>query len=364
MVSVTLENLTKKFGETTAVEDLNLEIEDKEFLVLLGPSGCGKTTTLRLICGLEVPTAGHVYLDGRDVTHAHPKDRKMSMVFQSYALYPHMTAFDNIAFPLKIKKSGKEEIRRRVKSVAQLLGIEHLLDRKPRALSGGEAQRVALGRAIIMEPEVFLMDEPMSNIDAKLRVYLRGEIKKLQRDLQITTVYVTHDQIEAMTMADRVAVISNGRLQQVSPSLELYTDPKNSFVAGFIGSPPTNLIDCSIIEREGKLLLDAGAFTVDVSELLDVLRNRAAGSQLILGVRPEHIHIVQQKVERKPDFTANVFIIEPLGLETIVTLKADERLILARAPSDFRANIGDEVGVGIDKRRIYIFDKKTGERCV
>ena len=364
MVSVTLENLTKKFGDVIAVNDLNLKIKDQEFLVLLGPSGCGKTTTLRLICGLEVPTEGHIYLGDKDVTFMHPKDRKMSMVFQSYALYPHMTAYDNIAFPLKIKKSNSEDIRRRVRRVAELLGIEHLLDRKPRALSGGEAQRVALGRAIIMEPEVFLMDEPMSNIDAKLRVYLRGEIKKLQRDLKITTIYVTHDQIEAMTMADRVAVISNGKLQQVSPSVELYSNPKNSFVAGFIGSPPTNLIDCSLEEADGRHFLDAGAFTLDISELSNVLRNRTTGSELILGFRPENIHILKEGVDRKPDFVASVFILEPLGLETIVTLKAGDKLILARASSDFTANIGDQVGVEVDKRKIYIFDKRTGERCV
>ena len=364
MVSVTLENLTKQYEEIFAVKDLNLKIKDKEFLVLLGPSGCGKTTTLRLICGLEVPTKGRIYLDEKDITYTHPKDRKMSMVFQSYALYPHMTVFDNMAFPLKIMKFAKEEIRKRVKKVAELLEIEHLLDRKPGTLSGGEAQRVALGRAIILEPKVFLMDEPMSNVDAKLRVYLRGEIKKLQRNLQITTVYVTHDQVEAMTMADRVAVMNKGRLQQISRPVELYNNPKTTFVAGFIGSPPMNLIDCSLVEANGKLLLDAGAFTINVSELSDVLRNRTTSSELILGVRPEDISVAQGKVKRKPDFIANVYILEPLGLETIVTIKAGDKLILARAPSDFKANIGDEVGVTLDRQKIYIFDDKTTKRYI
>jgi len=360
MARVELENLTKKFGEVAAVKNLSLEIKDKEFVVLLGPSGCGKTTTLRLVAGLEFPTEGKIYMNGEDITFVHPKDRKMSMVFQSYALYPHMTAFDNIAFPLKMKKLPKEEIQRRVKKTAELLQIEHLLKRKPKELSGGERQRVALGRAIVKEPEVFLMDEPLSNVDAKLRVYLRGELKKLQRELKITTIYVTHDQVEAMTMADRIAVMEKGELQQVSPPEELYRNPMTSFVAGFIGSPPMNLIDCGLMEKNGKIFLDAGAFKIDVSDFSEILKK--SSSEVLLGIRPEDIKILHRESKERRDLTASVYTVEPLGVETIVTLKAGDKLMRARMLGKFVASIGDEVGLTLDRRKIYIFDRKTGKR--
>jgi len=363
MEKIRFEHLTKKFGEVVAVDDLNLTVYDKELIVLLGPSGCGKTTTLRLIAGLEFPTGGRVIMNGEDLTCVHPKDRKMSMVFQSYALYPHMTAFDNIAFPLKIKKLHLNEIQKKVREVAELLNIEDLLHRKPKELSGGERQRVALGRAIVKEPEVFLMDEPLSNLDAKLRVFLRGELKSLQKKLGITTIYVTHDQVEAMSMADRIAVMNRGELQQVSPPDELYHNPTTSFVAGFIGTPPMNLIDCSFIEKSGRAFLDAGEFTIDVSDLEGTLKTTATGSELVLGVRPEDVLILQGKAKENGDFVASVHTIEPLGLEVIVTVRKGDKLLCIRVPSDFRASIGEEVGVSINKQKVHIFDAKTGKRC-
>jgi len=364
MDKIRLEHLTKKFGEVPAVDDLNLTVRDKDFVVLLGPSGCGKTTTLRLIAGLEFPTEGKVIMNEEDITHVHPKNRKMSMVFQSYALYPHMTAFDNIAFPLKIKKLRSDEIQKKVREVAELLNIEDFLRRKPKELSGGERQRVALGRAIVKEPEVFLMDEPLSNLDAKLRVFIRGELKSLQKKLGITTIYVTHDQVEAMSMADTIAVMDRGgKLQQVSPPDKLYHNPATPFVAGFIGSPPMNLIDCSLIQKNGRVFLDAGEFKIDVSYLGDALKTTARGSELVLGLRPEDMFILQGRAKGNGDFVATVHIIEPLGLEAIATVRKGDKLLRIRVPSDFRASMGEEVGVSLSKQKIYIFDAKSGKRC-
>ncbi len=359
MTRVTLENLTKQFGKTTAVKDLNLKIKSKEFLVLLGPSGCGKTTTLRMIAGLEVPTRGHIYLDDKDVTYLHPKKRKVAMVFQNYALFPHMTVFENISFPLKIGKRPKEEIRKRVKEVTELLGIGYLLDKKPRTLSGGEAQRVALGRAIIREPEVFLMDEPLSNVDAKLRVRIRGELKKLQKELQITTVYVTHDQIEAMALADRVVILNEGELQQIDRPMDLYRNPLTSFVGGFMGTPPMNFIECSVVEKNGKILFDTGTFAVNVPDGADVLITKATSSKLLLGIRPENV-IVKDK--GRGDFTADVISFEPLGTETMVNFDVNGVPFRVRAPIDFKVDIGEKMGVTLDRNKIYLFDAKTGER--
>lgn len=360
MARVTLENLTKQFGKTTAVKDLNLKIKDKEFVVLLGPSGCGKTTTLRLIAGLEVPDRGHIYLDGKEITYLHPKDREMSMVFQSYALYPHMTAFRNISFPLKFKKCSKEEIRKRVKAVAELLEIGHLLDKKPGKLSGGERQRVALGRAIVKEPEVFLMDEPLSNVDAKLRTHLRGELKKLQEKLGVTTIYVTHDQVEAMAMANRVAVLNIGELQQIDQPRKLYHNPLTTFIGGFIGTPPMNFIDCNVTEKNGKIFLDAGTFAINISDWTDDLITKATSSELLIGIRPEKVLLKKEK--GRVDFTANVHSFEPLGTETIVNFDLRGRLFRARTSDEFSVSIGEKIGLTLDKKKIYLFDAKTGER--
>ncbi|MFQ5821293.1 MAG: ABC transporter ATP-binding protein [Candidatus Heimdallarchaeota archaeon] len=363
MARVVVKNLIKRFGKTIAVKNLNLNAKDGEFVVILGPSGCGKTTTLRCIAGLETPDEGEIWIGGTLVNYLSPRDRDVAMVFQSYALYPHMATYDNLAFPLKMRKVPRRKIDVKVKKVAQMLGIRELLDRKPTQLSGGQQQRVALGAAIIREPKLFLMDEPLSNIDAKLRVHMRAEIKKLQKDLGVTTIYVTHDQIEAMSMADRIAVMDMGELQQVSSPDELYHNPATSFVAGFIGSPPMNLIDCSFIEKNGRAFLDAGEFAIDVSDLGYVLKTTAIGSELVLGVRPENILILQGETKGKGDFIASVYAIEPLGLDTIATVRKGDKLLRIRAPSDFRASIGEEVGVLLDKQRVHIFDAKTGKRC-
>lgn len=362
MARVLIKNLVKRFGKTIAVNNLNLKVKDGEFVVILGPSGCGKTTTLRCIAGLETPDEGEIWIGDTLVNHLSPKDRDIAMVFQTYALYPHMTIYDNLAFPLKMRKIAKQEIDVKVKKVAQMLGIRELLDRKPMQLSGGQQQRVALGAAIVREPKLFLMDEPLSNIDAKLRVHMRVEIKKLQKDLGVTTIYVTHDQIEAMSMADRIAVMNKGSLRQVSSPDELYHNPATSFVAGFIGSPPMNLMDCSLIEKDGKIFLDAGEFTINVSDLRDILETTRIGSEIVLGIRPEDIIILQSESEGKEDFNANIYTIEPLGLETIVTVRKGDKLLRIRAPSDFRADINEEVGILLNKQKMYLFNAKTGKR--
>jgi len=358
MARITLEHVTKKFGKVVAVNDMNLEIKDGEFVVLVGPSGCGKTTTLRLIAGLEFPTEGRIYMDDEDITYVHPKNRKMSMVFQSYALYPHMTVFNNLAFPLQMKKLPKNEIEEKVKKAAEFLRISDLLYRKPKELSGGQKQRVALGRALIKEPKVFLMDEPLSNVDAILRVYLRGEIKALQRELGISTVYVTHDQLEAMTMADRIAVMNEGVLHQIGKPEEVYSNPDTSFVAGFIGSPPMNLIDCSLVERNGKLFVDLGMFLIDLPD--SAVLEKVSGSEVLLGIRPADILVSREKTNI--DFTASVYSLEPLGTETILILKSGDTIVRTGVPADFKLSIGEQVGVSFNRKRMYIFDKATSKK--
>ncbi len=360
MARVEIKNLVKRFGATIAVNNVSLEIKDKEFVVLLGPSGCGKTTTLRCVAGLETPDQGEIYIGDALVNDLPPKDRDVAMVFQSYALYPHMTVYDNIAFPLKMRKTPKEEIDRRVKQVAELLRISHLLDRKPRQLSGGEAQRTALGRAIVREPKVFLMDEPLSNLDAKLRLYMRAELKKLQRDLGVTTIYVTHDQAEAMTMADRVAIMNYGLLQQVAPPEDLYDHPANIFVAGFIGSPPMNFIECSFLEKDGKNYLDAGTFTLELwPEVADIIKKKATGPELILGLRPEDLSISREVKKPETAIPAEIYVIEPLGTEVIVDAKVGENIIKLREAPTFRGRMGEKVWIVFNKDRMHVFDKKT-----
>lgn len=363
MARVFVENLTKRFGETVAVDNVTLEVKDKEFVVLLGPSGCGKTTTLRCIAGLETPDSGNIYIGDELVNDLPPKDRDIAMVFQSYALYPHMTAFDNIAFPLKMRKVPKSEIKRRVVETARLLRIEHLLDRKPRQLSGGEAQRVALGRAIVREPKVFLFDEPLSNLDAKLRVYMRAELKRLQKELATTTVYVTHDQVEAMTMADRVALMSAGKLMQVASPDDVYNKPANLFVAGFIGSPPMNFVDCTLAERDGEYELDAKEFKVKLpADLGQLVKSQATGPELVLGVRPEDITVHEAGAPEAVE--SEVYVVEPLGSEVVLDLKVGEYLIKAVTPPTVRFKIGDKAYMVFNKDRMHIFDKKTEKAII
>ncbi len=363
MVGVRLVNLTKKFGKVVAVDRINLEIRDGEFIVLLGPSGCGKTTTLRCIAGLEIPDEGRVYFGDEDVTFLPPKDRNVSMVFQSYAVWPHMSVFDNIAFPLKIKNYPESQIKERVRWAAELLKIEELLDRYPHQLSGGQRQRVAVARAIVVEPRVLLMDEPLSNLDALLRVMMRSELKKLQRRIKVTTIYVTHDQVEAMTMADRVAVMNAGRIMQVGTSEEIYNKPANLFVAGFIGSPRMNFFDATVTEKDGKLFLDAGDFELAVTKGQATLLKDYEGKTVNVGIRPEHMYVKERAVP--PDVVVGgplggvIDFIEALGSDTILHVNTGSKLLLVKIPGSYKAKIGDKLEIVLDLRQLHVFDKSS-----
>jgi ABC-type sugar transport system ATPase subunit len=356
VVRVRLENVTKVFrGGVEAVRDLNLEVKNGEFIVLLGPSGCGKTTTLLMIAGVYKPTRGYIYFDDQVVNDLEPKDRNIGMVFQSYALYPHMSVYENIAFPLKLKKLPKEEIDRKVKEVASMLRIDNLLNRHPRQLSGGQQQRVALARAIVKEPSLFLMDEPLSNLDAKIRVEVRAELKRLQKDLGITTIYVTHDQAEALSLADRIAVLNEGVLQQVGTPDELYNKPLNTFVAGFIGAPAANIIDASIVgEKEALYFEMLGARFPAPKDYAEVLRNEA---KVYFMARPEDVRITEGK-----GFT--IYSIEWLGREAFAHVKApDGTLLRVTLPAEFKLTVGQEVGVTFNYAKTHVY-KSTGELII
>jgi multiple sugar transport system ATP-binding protein len=358
LAKVAIKQLTKHFGKVVAVDNLNLEIQDKEFVVLLGPSGCGKTTVLRCIAGLESPDKGQIYIGNRLVNKLEPKQRDIAMVFQTYALYPHMTVFQNLSFPLENANLPKETIKEKVEKTAKLLRIENLLQRRPKQLSGGQRQRVALGRAMVREPKVFLMDEPLSNLDAKLRVYMRAELKKLQKELGITTIYVTHDQVEAMTMGDRVAILNSGALQQYGKASDIYFHPVNVFVAGFIGTPPTNFFDCTLLKGK-PYIFDAGPFKYPVPE---ALREKAENwpSSLVLGVRPQDV-LVHLKPPKGEGIKATLEIDEPLGDRAVLDLKIGEYLVKTLVLPDFKAEIGDELWVKFQSDKIYVFDKATGK---
>jgi multiple sugar transport system ATP-binding protein len=363
MFGVVIKHLKKKFGKVIAIDNLDIEVGDKEFLALLGPSGCGKTTTLRCIAGLETPDEGEIYIAGKLVSDLPPRERDVAMVFQSYALYPHMTAFDNIAFPLKIRKIHKQEIKKRVKEVADLLQIGQLLDRKPKALSGGQAQRVALGRAIIRQPKVFLMDEPLSNLDAKLRDLMRVELKRLQKELAITTVYVTHDQSEAMSLGDRIAIMNQGILQQLGSPNEIYRHPDNIFVANFMGRPPANLIRVSFVEKNGIGYLDCSGFTNALSsEVQEIIKAKSTSSELVLGLKPEDITVNKERFSSEC-IEAIVYLVEPLGSETIADLRVGEDLIKAKISPDLELHMGEKVWIKFDEKKMHLFDGKT-ERSI
>jgi multiple sugar transport system ATP-binding protein len=361
MASVNFDHVFKRFGEVTAVNDLDIKIEDKEFLVLVGPSGCGKTTALRCLAGLEYITEGKIWIGDHIVNDVAPKDRDIAMVFQSYALYPHMSVYDNMAFGLKLRKYPKDEIKRRVDEAAAILGIEALLDRKPRQLSGGQRQRVALGRAIVREPKVFLLDEPLSNLDAKLRVQTRTEITKLHQRLQTTFIYVTHDQVEAMTMASRIAVMNYGVLQQIDTPQTLYDHPNNLFVAGFIGSPAMNFFEAKLRKDGNNIYIDAGAFSVKVPDSRADVYMPHAGKPVIFGLRPEDIH--DPKYEA-PDIIGeqvdgSVEVTELMGNEIFVFLKSGDFDYVARVDPRTNFRMGDKVKVTFNMGNMHIFDKET-----
>ena len=356
LAKVVIKQLAKNFGKVVAVDDLNLEVRDKEFVVLLGPSGCGKTTVLRCIAGLEIPDAGEIIIGDRIVNGLEPKERDVAMVFQTYALYPHMTVFQNLAFPLENANVPKEVIKEKVEKTAKLLRIENLLERRPRQLSGGQRQRVALGRAMVREPQVFLMDEPLSNLDAKLRVYMRAELKKLQKELGITTIYVTHDQVEAMTMGDRVAILNLGALQQFGKANDIYFHPVNVFVAGFIGSPPTNFFDCTLVTEE-LYFFDVSMFKYPVPEQYWE-KAKDWSSLLILGIRPQDV-IVHTKATKKGLIKAMLEIVEPLGDRQVLDLRVGDYLVKALVLPDFEAELRDELWLEFPSDKIFVFDKKT-----
>jgi multiple sugar transport system ATP-binding protein len=363
LARIELKHLYKDYIDSThAVTDFDLTIEDEEFIVLVGPSGCGKSTTLRMIAGLEDITSGEIRIDGKLQNNLHPKDRDIAMVFQNYALYPHMNVYDNMAFGLKMRKTSKEEIDRRVQNAARILDIQALLERKPKELSGGQRQRVALGRAIVRESKLFLMDEPLSNLDAKLRFQTRAEITKLHRSLKATTIYVTHDQTEAMSMATRIVVMKDGLIQQIGTPKEIYLRPANTFVGKFIGSPAMNIMDITMLERSFKI----GDLTVELPlSIKEKIKEKGyANKEMLMGVRPENIQLVDAKREAKNEFhfQTEMDIAELMGSETLLYFKLNYGTIIAKVNSMENFYPGQKLSLGIDFDQIHFFDKETGMR--
>ena len=373
MAEIKLEHITKRFGDVVAVDDVNLEIHDQEFIVFLGPSGCGKTTTLRAIAGLEHPDEGDIFIDGKRVNALSPADRDIAFVFQFYALYPHLTVYDNIAFPLKAVKAPKAEIQERVKEVAAILQIQAMLDRKPSHLSGGEMQRVALGRAMVRSPKAFLMDEPMSNLDAKLRVDMRTELKRLQHRLGATTIFVTHDQVEAMSMADRIVIMHQGSLQQVGTPQEVYNQPQTVFVAQFMGSPSMNLINGKVQSQNtlnpdsiegGEPVLHLTHTDVWIKLSPEQISRLGQSVEIIFGIRPEHIVVSKEPIEK--GFTATVHLVEALGSVNIIDMFLGENtetgdlvLLRARTHPAFKPDMGQSVWFNFDAKQVHLFDRYT-----
>ena len=362
MAEVILKNVRKVYDkEVVAVDDANIEIKNKEFVVLVGPSGCGKSTTLRMIAGLEEITGGEIYIGGTLVNDIPPKDRDIAMVFQNYALYPHMTVYQNMAFGLKLRKYPKDEIDGRVREAADILGIQELLERKPKALSGGQRQRVAVGRAIVRKPQVFLFDEPLSNLDAKLRVQMRAEISKLHSQLEATMVYVTHDQVEAMTMGHRIAVMEKGDLKQVGTPLELYAKPANVFVARFIGTPPMNMIAASI--AAGGDRIEGSGFVLPVGDALAPTAKAYRGRKVTVGIRPEHVtESVADQEGLKARINGEVTVVEPLGHEVVIHAGLGETSVVAKLGPETIPAFGDRIPLAVDCDRLHLFDVETEKR--
>ncbi len=355
MSKVILRNVNKIYDNNVrVVKDNSLEIHDKEFMVLVGPSGCGKSTTLRMIAGLEEITSGEILIGDRVVNDVLPKDRNIAMVFQNYALYPHMTVFENLSYGLKLRKTPKDEINKRVNEAAEILGLKELLNRKPKALSGGQRQRVAVGRAIVRKPEVFLFDEPLSNLDAKLRVQMRSEISKLHKRLQTTIIYVTHDQVEAMTMGDRITVLNGGDIQQVDTPLNLYDNPRNKFVAGFIGSPAMNFFDGKIIRKDGKMIFSSDNINLEIDKERENLLANYVDKEIILGVRPENFEIAKEG-----HINAKVDIIEPMGSEIYVYFSVSNSKFVAKFNERINFKLDEKVMLNIKDNQYHFFDKDT-----
>jgi len=369
MAKIELKNVTKCFGDVIAVNNVSIEIYDREFLVMLGPSGCGKTTTLRAIAGLEDIDAGNILIDENSINDLSPADRNISFVFQFYALYPHLTVFDNIAFPLKASRVEKTEVERRVLEVAETLQIDASLNQKPKQLSGGEMQRVALGRAMVRRPKAFLMDEPMSNLDAKLRIQMRSELKRLQKKIETTTVFVTHDQIEAMSMADRIVVMHQGEIQQIDPPQKIYNQPKNLFVAQFIGSPAMNLLECVLESKSGELVLSLlhteCSFTLSEAITQKMMQKHKL-SKIIFGIRPEHVTLSKTPIDCQIE--TNVHLVEYLGAAKIIDVILGENnqthspvFFKSRVHSSFQVSVGEPVWINFEERAIHIFDQESQE---
>jgi len=361
MASVTYEHVYKRFGDVIAVNDLDIKIADKEFLVFVGPSGCGKTTSLRCLAGLEEISDGRILIGDRVVNDVPPKDRDIAMVFQSYALYPHMSVYDNMAFGLKLRRTPKAEIDKRVKEAAEILGIGQLLDRKPKQLSGGQRQRVAVGRAIVRDPAVFLFDEPLSNLDAKLRVQTRAEISKLHQRLGTTFIYVTHDQTEAMTMANRIAVMKDGILQQIDTPQRLYDHPGNVFVAGFIGSPSMNFFDTTLVDQDGRLFVDGGTFKLQIPEDKKPTYLPYRGKKVIFGIRPEDVHtegFAPPGITPAP-MQATVDVTELMGNEIFLYLLTGKKQFIARVDPRTRAHNGEQINLTVNMDNMHLFDPQT-----
>ncbi|OGV32401.1 MAG: glycerol-3-phosphate ABC transporter ATP-binding protein [Lentisphaerae bacterium GWF2_45_14] len=366
MAEVILKNICKIYdGGVLAVNNVNLHIRDREFMVLVGPSGCGKSTTLRMVAGLEEITSGQIKIGERVINDVPPKDRDIAMVFQNYALYPHMTVYDNMAFGLKLRKFKKADIDKRVREAADILGIHEYLHRRPKALSGGQRQRVAVGRAIVRKPEAFLFDEPLSNLDAKMRVQMRAEISKLHTQLETTMIYVTHDQIEAMTMGDRICVMKDGLIQQVDDPLTLYDNPANAFVAGFIGTPPMNFFRGMIIARDGKLVFHEETMEIP---LLDEWKEKLEpyiDKKIIFGARPEDIGSEQaEKEPNSPKIKAQIEVAEPMGSETYLYLSTGTQSFIARVEAHKKARVGDKIELSIYLPKAHIFDSNTEKLIV
>ncbi len=359
MAKVELKGIGKVYdGNVRAVDNVNINIDDKEFVVFVGPSGCGKSTTLRMVAGLEDITEGELLIDGELMNDVPPKDRNIAMVFQNYALYPHMTVYDNMAFGLKIRKTDKAEIERRVNEAARILDIEKLIDRKPKALSGGQRQRVAVGRAIVRNPKVFLFDEPLSNLDAKLRVQMRAEISDLHHRLDATMIYVTHDQIEAMTMSDKIVVMKDGKVQQIGTSLYLYNHPINKFVAGFIGSPPMNFLSVKVLEEGGKIVVDEGSFKLSPTTEQAKDLKPYVGKEVFFGIRPEDLEYKASPAASN-NMQLKVSVIEPLGAETHLYLNTKNQSVISRTEPDVTVHIGDIANFVPLMEKAKFFDKDT-----